>query len=248
MIPSFLATTITHNANTKLITPPNGKSLFRFQQRSHSSCKDTNMSFYDVCLKNNKEWVQEKLKKDSNYFSRLSNIQTPKILWIGCADSRIPPTDVTGTQPGDVFVHRNVANLVVHSDMNVMSVIQYAVEALKVEDIIVCGHYNCGGIRHASSKQYSGLINKWLLHVKDVYGKHAEELDAIQDVREREDRLVELNVIEQVYNVCQTGVVQKAWKDKPRVHGWVYDVRTGYIKDLKIEHEIHPIYKLDFDL
>ena len=205
----------------------------------------SDLSFFDQCLLNNRIWVEHQMEIDSNYFKRLSVIQTPKVLWIGCADSRIPPTEVTGTRPGDIFVHRNVANLVVHSDMNVMSVIQYAVENLQVEDIIVCGHYHCGGIHHANSRHFSGLINKWLLHVKDVYDKYSKELDLIEDLQLREDRLTELNVIEQCSHVCQTDIVQKVWKNKPRVHGWVYDVRTGFIKDLKLEHSIHDIYKLD---
>jgi len=203
--------------------------------------------FYESCIENNKEWVQKKLAKDKDYFNKLASIQTPKLLWIGCADSRIPPTDVTGCQPGDIFVHRNVANVVVHSDLNVMSVIQYAVEALKVEDIVVCGHYNCGGVRHAASNQYSGLINKWLLHVKDVYDKHSEELEKITDPQAREDRLVELNVIEQCKHVAQTSVVQRAWGDHPRVHGWVYDVRTGFLKDLNLKIELPSIYKLNLN-
>ena len=213
-----------------------------FARQSHSCCSE--LSFYDRCLENNRNWVQTKTKEDKDYFHRLAQVQKPKILWIGCADSRIPPTEVTKMQPGDIFEHRNVANVVVHSDLNSMSVIQYAVEALQVEDIIVCGHYNCGGVRHAQTKQYSGLINKWLLHVKDVYDKHSKELESIEDPQQREDRLVELNVMEQCMNVCKTSVVQRVWKDKPRVHGWIYDVRSGYIKDLKVDVTIHPIYKL----
>ena len=219
----------------------------RPQHRCTASCNHSpkEMSFYDRCLHNNKEWVAAKLNKDKDYFTKLASIQTPKLLWIGCADSRIPPTDVTKMQPGDIFEHRNVANVVVHSDLNSMSVLQYAVEALKVEDIVVCGHYNCGGVRHAHSHQYSGLINKWLLHVKDVYDKYHKELETIQDMQKREDRLVELNVIEQCRHICQTSVVQRAWGDNPRVHGWVYDVRTGNLIDLNVKIHLHDVYKLD---
>jgi len=212
----------------------------------------------DRLLENNKRWAAEQINKDPNIFKELALIQRPKILWIGCADSRIPPTDVTGTRPGDIFVHRNVGNLVVHTDMNLMTVLQYAVDVLNVVDIIVCGHTNCGGIRHALSNKFSGLINKWLTHIKDAYVEHADELDKISDPDVREKRMIEINVESSVKKLAMTDTVQRAWardaaklenKPKqeliPRIHGWVYDVGTGIVNDLKVNTEIHPIFILD---
>jgi len=215
---------------------------------------------FEKLLENNKKWAADQIKKDPNFFKDLALIQKPKILWIGCADSRVPPTDVTNTRPGNIFVHRNVGNLVVHTDMNLMTVLQYAVEVLDIKDIIVCGHTNCGGIRHALSNKYSGLINKWLTHVKDAYVGHAAELDKIRDPAIREKRMIEINVEHSVKNLAMTDTIQRAWardaaklenKPKneliPRIHGWVYDVTTGYIKDLKVKNDMHYIYVLNVE-
>jgi len=209
-------------------------------------------------LENNKRWAADQIKRDPNFFKDLALIQRPKILWIGCADSRVPPTEVTCTRPGDIFVHRNVGNVVIHTDMNLMTVLQYAVEVLNIHDIIVCGHTNCGGIRHALSNKFSGLINKWLTHVKDAYVEHAAELDKIHDPDMREKRMIEINVESSVKKLAMTDTVQRAWakdaakienkpKDEliPRIHGWVYDLATGIVTDLKVNIEIHPIFILD---
>jgi len=235
---------------------PFQKSAF-FQRKVCNESKH-NREFYQTLLKNNRVWSEKVQRNEPEYFATLANIQRPKVLWIGCSDSRIPPTDITGTRPGDIFVQRNVANLVVHTDMNLMTVLQYAVEYLGIQHIIVCGHYNCGGVAHAMSHRYSGLINKWLTHIKDVYRMHEAELEAIENVAERERRLVELNVMEQVWNLCATSFLQKAWKkngghgldhpDKvvPSVHGWVYDVRDGLVKDLNVDiTKMSPIFRLD---
>jgi carbonic anhydrase len=192
---------------------------------------------YEKLFENNRKWVAEKLSLDPHYFENLAMGQSPKYLWIGCSDSRVPASEITGTHPGEMFVHRNVANLVVSTDLNLLSVLQYAVEVLKVEHIIVCGHYGCGGVKAAIEDNNLGLINKWLLNIKDVYRLHKDELMYIKDPNEHFKRLVELNVIEQVYNLHKTSIVQKAWlKDaKLHVHGWVYDLREGSIKDLEVD-------------
>ena len=206
---------------------------------------------YLKLIENNKKWVKEQTDKDPNFFTDLANGQTPEYLWIGCSDSRVPANEITGTKPGEVFVHRNIANMVVHSDMNLLSVLSYAVEVLKVKHIIVCGHYGCGGVIAAmGSKQY-GLIDNWLRHIKDVYRFHHLELDAIQDKIERERRFVELNVMEQVRDLSKTSIVQNAWNnDQPlHVHGWVYDLNDGLIKDLGVTFtctkDLHAVYHLD---
>jgi carbonic anhydrase len=183
-----------------------------------------------------------------------------QILWIGCSDSRVPPNETTGTRPGDIFVHRNVANQVIHADFNMLSVLQYAVEVLQVRDIIVCGHYGCGGVRAATTQTYSGLISKWIRHIKDTYSTHQSELSAIQDVHQRENRLVELNVEEQVLNLAQMGIVQRAWRRNgfhewqhasdalPRLHGWIYNIENGLMKELPIDlNKVPEIYRLKFD-
>ncbi len=190
------------------------------------------MQSYQRLLEANKEWAAEKLALDPEYFNRLSKDQNPEFLWIGCADSRVPADQVTGTQPGEIFVHRNVANLVIHTDMNMLSVLQYAVEVLKVKHILVVGHYNCGGVKASMGNQDFGLINKWTRHIKDVYQKHHVELEGIEDEHNRFDRLVELNVIEQVKNLAKTTIVQKSWKAKelPYLHGWVIDLKSGLLK------------------
>lgn len=205
---------------------------------------------YEQLFENNRKWVAERLSLDPNYFENLAMGQSPKFLWIGCSDSRVPASEITGTSPGDMFVHRNVANLVVNTDLNLLSVLQYAVEVLKVEHIIVCGHYGCGGVKAAMGDKNLGLINKWLLHIKDVIRLHRHELNDIVDKNDRFKRLVELNVIEQVYNLHKTSIVQKAWHQdaKIHVHGWVYDIREGFIKDLEVDilknfEEYEDIYK-----
>ena len=192
------------------------------------------METFKRLLLNNKAWVQDRLSLRPDYFSRTSGVQKPDFLWIGCSDSRVPAEEVTGVEPGELFVHRNIANLVVHTDFNMLSVVQYAVEVLKVNHIIICGHYGCGGVRAAMSRQHLGLINKWLRHIKDIYRLHATELDAIPDDGPRLERLIELNVFKQVHHLAQLSFVQLAWKreQRPTLHGWIYDIHTGYLKQI----------------
>lgn len=205
---------------------------------------------YERLIQNNARWVEEKLRLDPDYFKRLSIKQTPEFLWVGCSDSRVPANEITGTDPGEIFVHRNIANMVVHTDFNFLSVLQYAVEVLHVKHIIVCGHYGCGGVLAAMGHNNSGLVNKWLRNIKEVYEKHHVELEAIADETARVNRLVELNVIEQVHNLAKTTIVQKAWKDRSlQIHGWVYGLDSGRIRDLQVMmHEIddlEPIFRYD---
>ncbi len=206
---------------------------------------------YNQLLENNKKWVADQLSIDPSYFQKLANSQHPEYLWIGCSDSRVPANQITGTLPGDIFVHRNIANMVIHSDMNMLSVLSYAVEVLKVKHIIVCGHYGCGGVLAAMENKQFGLIDNWLRHIKDVYRLHFKELDALQDTKLRTDRLVELNVIEQVQDLGKTSIVQNAWKrEQPlHLHGWVYDVKDGLIKDLGVNfkgtNDLHSVFHLD---
>lgn len=184
-------------------------------------------------FKNNKEWAESILKEDPEFFKRLSKLQTPELLWIGCSDSRVPSNELINMAPGEVFVHRNIANLVVHTDLNCLSVIQYAVEVLKVKHIIVCGHYGCGGIKAALDDRDHGLIDNWLGHIKDINRLHQSELDGLnQD--EKQNRLCELNVIEQVNNVCDTTIVKNAWVGGAElsVHGWIYNIENGILNDL----------------
>jgi carbonic anhydrase len=201
-------------------------------------------------LENNKAWVTLKKYSDPQYFESLSQGQNPEYLWIGCSDSRVAANEITGTKPGQIFVHRNIANMVVHSDMNMLSVLAYAVEVLKVKHIIVCGHYGCGGVLAAMSNKQFGLIDNWLRHIKDVYRYHYVELDAITDEKERARRFVELNVIEQVHDLGKTSIVQNAWNnDQPlHIHGWVYDIKDGILKDLETTFtctkDLHDVYKL----
>lgn len=195
-------------------------------------------SSYKKLIEGNRKYALEKRFDDPQYFKNLSLGQTPEYLWIGCSDSRVPANEITGTQSGEIFVHRNIANLVVHTDFNALSVLAYAVDVLKVKHIIVCGHYGCGGVRAAMTNNIHGFVDNWLRNIKEVYIKHATELDAIEDFDKRADRLTELNVIEQVKNLCKTTVVQKAWKDRSlMVHGWVYGMNSGLIKDLDVMHE-----------
>ncbi|HRG54235.1 MAG TPA: carbonate dehydratase [Bacteroidia bacterium] len=209
------------------------------------------LASYTQLFHNNKKWVQHKLSEDPEYFTKLGKGQSPDYLWIGCSDSRVPANEITGTQPGDMFVHRNIANMVVHSDMNLLSVLSYAVEVLKVKHIIVCGHYGCGGVIAAMGNKQYGLIDNWLRHIKDVYRLHQKELDAITDPGERAKRFVEVNVIEQVSDLCKTSIVQNAWKKKQplAVHGWVYDINDGLLKDLQVsvlnKEELHAVYQFE---
>ena len=198
-------------------------------------------------LLENKAWAEEKTASNPNYFKNLAKIQNPRFLWIGCADSRVPANQITNTEPGEVFVHRNIANLVVNTDINMLSVLQYAVEVLEVEDIIVCGHYNCGGINAAISNKDFGLINAWLKNIKDVYRYHEDEFEGVEDPIQRARLLTELTVKEQVYNLAKTTIVQKAWHSRkaPKLHGWVYGLDNGIIKELvNVEHDspLDPIY------
>ncbi|PWG78417.1 carbonic anhydrase [Pararcticibacter amylolyticus] len=198
--------------------------------------KEAQKSTYDQLLEGNRLFVEGELKNDPDYFKKLSAGQSPKVLWIGCSDSRVPANQVTNTKPGEVFVHRNIANVCVHSDMNMLSVLDYSVNVLKVKHVIVAGHYGCGGVAAAMTRKQFGLIDNWLRHIKDVYRLHSHELDLITDPQVRADRLVELNVIEQVFNLCKTTIIQNAWKERSdlEVHGWVVDIRTGLVKDLKV--------------
>jgi carbonic anhydrase len=191
---------------------------------------------YNSLLDGNKEFVAYTLNSDPEYFEKLASGQSPPVLWIGCADSRVPANQITNTAPGQIFVHRNIANMVIHSDMNMLSVLDYAVNVLKVKHVIVTGHYGCGGVMAAITNQQYGLIDNWLRHIKDVYRLHASKLETITDINERCDRLVEYNVIENVYNLCKTSIVQNAWQSgQPLgVHGWVYSLKTGIITDMKI--------------
>ncbi|WP_417885395.1 carbonate dehydratase [Zunongwangia sp.] len=208
------------------------------------------MEFYYKILENNKEWVTKKLEEDPNFFKRLENGQKPPLLWIGCADSRVPANQIIGADPGEVFVHRNIANMVVHTDMNMLSVLDYAVNALKIQHVLVCGHYGCGGIKAAMENKSVGLIDNWIRHIKDVYKMHQAELEAIDDEKKRWDRLVELNVIEQVYDLAETSIVQNAWKSGQKliVHGWVYGVGDGIVKDLEVDlmsnQDLDEVYRL----
>ena len=208
------------------------------------------MKAYDKLLLENKAWAAEKVQNDPNYFTKLSGIQAPEFLWIGCSDSRVPANEITGTAPGEIFVHRNIANMVVHTDVNLLSVLEYAVKFLKVKHVIVCGHYGCGGVKASMSQHNLGIINKWVMHIKDVQRIHAEELQAIGDEDTRTNRLVELNVIEQVTNLAKTSIIQKAWKDRqaPHLHGWVYGLENGLIKpifELPAGSRIDPLYEYD---
>ena len=208
--------------------------------------------YYKKLLSGNKEWVTSKLKEDPDYFNKLANGQAPPVMWVGCADSRVPANEITNTMPGEVFVHRNIANVVDHTDMNMLSVLDYAVQILKVKHVIVCGHYGCGGIQAALGNNHFGLIDNWLRNIKDVYRLHQTELEAIKDPKQRENRLVELNVLESTFNICKTSTVQNAWAQGQNlhVHGWVYDVANGLIRDLDVtvrdNSDLGTIYKFNF--
>jgi carbonic anhydrase len=205
----------------------------------------------DKVFKNNESWIKNKLSTDNNYFEELGKGQNPELLYIGCSDSRVTAEDLMGLGPGEVFVHRNIANMVISIDLNVMSVVNYAVDHLKVNHVVVCGHYACGGVKAAMQSADLGILNPWLRNIRDVYRIHRNELDAIAEEEKRYDRLVELNVQEQCVNLIKTATVQKAARDRDlKVHGWVFDVHTGKLIDLKINFEgilknIMEIYHLD---
>lgn len=201
-------------------------------------------------LLENKAWASSRVVDDPEFFKRLASIQTPEFLWIGCSDSRVPANEITGTNPGEIFVHRNIANMVVHTDLNLLSVLEYAVVYLKVKHIIVCGHYGCGGVKASMDTHSYGMINKWLRNIKDVYRFHRDELSVIVDETKRTNRLVELNVMEQVMNLAKTSIVQKAWKtdNRPDLHGWVYGLEDGRLKsiyEIPAGTHIDPLYEFD---
>jgi carbonic anhydrase len=195
---------------------------------------NTVSSLLDQCFEENRKWARNAVARDPEYFKRLEALQSPELLWIGCSDSRLPPNEIIGRKSGELFVHRNVANVVEHTDVNCLSVLQYAIDVLKVKHIIVCGHYGCGGVRAAMSPQPLGLIDNWLRHIRDVHLWNREELAAIADPNERANRLAELNVEAQVANVCHTTIVQDAWSRGQRltVHGWIYSLSDGLLRDL----------------
>ncbi|KAG9258813.1 carbonic anhydrase [Emericellopsis atlantica] len=236
-------TTPTPNTNpsrpvSKMTQPP--QEVIDYLKQSH-----------DKIFDNNRKWAESKQTQDPGYFARLSEGQTPEYLWIGCSDSRIPAEQITGLEPGETFVHRNIANLVVNTDLNVMSVINYAVRHLGVKHIVVCGHYGCGGVKAAMTPKDLGLLNPWLRNIRDVYRLHEDELDAIEDETAKNNRLVELNVVEQCRNIIKTAAVQQSYAANgfPIVHGWVFDFSTGLLKDLHIDFEsilakIQKIYNL----
>ena len=208
--------------------------------------------FYKKILDNNKKWVQDKLAISPNYFKNLADGQEPPLLWIGCSDSRVPANEIIGAEPGEVFVHRNIANMVLHTDMNMLSVLDYAVNALKVKHVIVCGHYGCGGVKAAMGNTSIGIIDNWIRHIKDVYRFHHEELDAIVDEKERFNKFVEINVKEQVMDLAKTSIVQNAWKNGQELslHGWVYGLNDGYVTDLGVnfncDKDLDDVYQLKF--
>lgn len=210
------------------------------------------VKFYNQLLANNKKWVQKQLDENPDFFNELAKGQQPPLLWIGCADSRVPANEIIGAKPGEVFVHRNIANMVVHSDMNMLSVLDYAVNALKVRHVIVCGHYGCGGVKAAMGNQSIGLIDNWVRHIKDVYRFHKTKLDAIEDENEKFNAFVECNVKEQVLDLAKTSIVQAAWKNNQPLylHGWVYGIDSGIVKDLNVNitsnEDLEEVYQLSF--
>jgi carbonic anhydrase len=192
------------------------------------------MKTVEQLLVENKKWAAAKITEDKDFFSRLLNVQSPQFLWIGCSDSRVPPNEITQTQPGEIFIHRNIANMVVHTDINMLSVLEYAVNVLQVDHVIVCGHYGCGGVKAAMGNTHLGIINKWLRNIKDVYRFHQSEINEQPTEEEKLNKLIEYNVKEQVLNLAKTSIVQKAWKhtQRPHLHGWVYDLHDGIINPL----------------
>ena len=208
--------------------------------------------FYKKILENNKKWVETSLALDPDYFENLAVKQSPPLLWIGCSDSRVPANEIVGAKPGEVFVHRNIANMVVHTDMNMLSVLDYAVNVLRVKHVIVCGHYGCGGVQAAMGNQSIGIIDNWIRHIKDVYRLHQKELDAIENETDRFNAFVEMNVKEQVFDLAKTSIVQSAWKNGQdlTLHGWVYGLNSGFVTDLDVNIssnvELDTVYQLKF--
>jgi carbonic anhydrase len=223
-----------------------------FAERDSSDRRGTwlPVSLLDDCFAANRRWAASVVSEDPDFFHRLESLQSPELLWIGCSDSRLPPNEIIGRAPGELFVHRNVANLVEHTDVNCLSVLQYAIDVLQVKHVIVCGHYGCGGVRAAMSSQPLGLIDNWLRHIRDVQLWNRDELAAIGDLTARTDRLAELNVEAQVANVCHTTIVQDAWRRNQRltVHGWIYALHDGLLRDLGMviesPEQIPPEYRL----
>jgi carbonic anhydrase len=208
--------------------------------------------FYKKIVDNNKKWVENQLAIDPEYFKDLSKGQNPPLLWIGCSDSRVPANEIIGAKPGEVFVHRNIANMVIHSDMNMLSVLDYAVNVLKVKHVIVCGHYGCGGIKAAMSNESIGIIDNWIRHIKDIYRLHQVFLDSITNEDERFNKFVELNVKEQVFDLSKTSIVQSAWKNGQdlTLHGWAYGLNSGFVTDLDVnissDKDLDKVYQLKF--
>ena len=210
------------------------------------------MKRYEQLLLQNKAWVDQKLHEDKDFFNKLTNVQKPEFLWIGCADSRVPANQITGTAPGEVFVHRNIANMVVHSDMNMLSVLDYAVNVLEVNHVIVCGHYGCGGVKAAMGNQSIGIIDNWIRHIKNVYRLHHVYLDSIVSESDRFNAFVEINVKEQVFDLAKTSIVQSAWKNGQELtlHGWVYGLNSGFVTDLNVnlssDKDLNQVDQLKF--
>jgi carbonic anhydrase len=208
--------------------------------------------FYKKILDNNKKWVENQLALDIEYFKDLAKGQQPPLLWIGCSDSRVPANEIIGAKPGEVFVHRNIANMVIHSDMNMLSVLDYAVNVLKVKHIIVCGHYGCGGVKAAMGNQSIGLIDNWIRHIKDVYRLHEDYLNSFENEEDRFNKFVEINVQEQVFDLAKTSIVQGAWRNGQdlTLHGWTYGLNSGYVTDLDVNmssnNELDEVYRLKF--
>lgn len=213
--------------------------------------QDINKITYEGLLQGNKDWVAATLAEDPEFFNNLAAGQKPPVLWIGCSDSRVPANQITNTNPGDIFVHRNIANVIVHTDMNMLSVLDYAVNILEVKHVIICGHYGCGGVEAALSNKQHGIIDNWLRNIKDTYRLHYHELDIISDHKKRCERLTELNVIEGVSNLTKSSIVQNRWSSGKSlsIHGWVYSLKTGFIKDLSVScsanDHLGPVFKMD---
>ncbi len=209
------------------------------------------MKPYEVLLHDNKHWAARKKAEDPAFFERLLHVQSPEFLWIGCSDSRVPPDQITQTEPGEIFIHRNVANLVVNTDVNLMSVVDYAVNHLKIKHVVVCGHYGCGGIKAAmSNTDFNQVLNMWLRNIKDIYRIHRKELEAIPDEDTRVNRMVEINVKEQIFNLAKTAMIQRAWSNdqRPDLHGWVYDLHDGLIKpviEMKAGADLDELYEFE---
>ncbi len=211
------------------------------------------MKMLGSLFENNRNWAKRILAEDPEFFETLSDQQSPEYFWIGCSDSRVPANEIVGLRSGEVFVHRNIANMMIHTDINCLSALQYAVEVLKVKHVIVCGHYDCGGVKGAMSHRSNGLVDNWLRHIRDIYTRHEDRLNAIEDEKSRIEKLCEINVIEQVANVCHTTIVQDAWERGQElvVHGWIYALKNGLLQDLNVcvqePDELSSIYRLAID-